>query len=320
MLLWTRHVAPVCLAFLGLLLSGVLSLGAGRAVAQDLGHRIPGVLGIDAGVQGPPGLSVLYRLVYYQAGTLRDRNGDRVPVRGFDLDAVANALGLSLTLKPRGGPYLTATFAAPLSHVSVNSANPRVGIDRFGFADLFFQPLKVGWRLPHVDLVTAYAVYVPTGRFSLSGNGSVGSGAWTHQFSLGGAVFLDPYRRRRGSVLANYFVSQRKRGIDITRGNILQLQGGSGLLVVGPVTVGVAGYALWQTTGDRGSDLPRVVRGARDRVFGLGPEVIVLVPSLRLRAEARYEWDFGARSRPQGSILVFGLTVLAWQPRPAGRR
>lgn len=313
-LLWARHLALVRLALLGLLLAGTSFLGAGRAVAQDLGHRIPGVLGIDAGVQGPPGLSVLYRLVYYQAGMLRDRNGDRVPIRGLDLDALANALGFALTLRPRGGPYLTAAFAAPLAHVSVNSTNPRVGIDRFGFGDLFFQPLKVGWRLPHVDLVTAYAVYVPTGRFSLSGNGSVGSGAWTHQFSLGGAVFLDPYRRRRGSVLANYFVSQRKRGVDITRGNILQFQGGASLLVAGPVTVGVAGYALWQTTDDSGSDLPQVLRGARDRVYGLGPEVIVLVPSLRLRAEARYEWDFGVRSRPQGSILVVGLTVLAWQP------
>jgi hypothetical protein len=314
----SRLRVPV-VALLGLLFFGVSLLGAGRAVAQDLGHRIPGVLGIDAGVQGPPGLSVLYRLVYYQAGTLRDRNGDRVPIRGLDLDALANALGLSLTLKPRGGPYLTAAFAAPLAHISVNSNSPRVGIDRFGFSDLFFQPLKVGWRLPHLDLVTAYAVYVPTGRFSLSGNGSVGSGAWTHQFALGGAVFLDQLRQRRGSVLANYFISQRKRGVDIRRGDILQFQGGASLLVVGPVTAGVAGYALWQTTDDSGSDLPRILRGARDRVFGLGPEVIVLVPALRLRAEARYEWDFGARSRPQGSILVVGLTVLAWQPRPAGR-
>lgn len=306
-------------ALLGLLVLGAVFIGAGRGVAQDLGHRIPGVLGIDAGVQGPPGLSVLYRLVYYQAGTIRDRDGDRVPIRGFDLDAVANALGLSLTLKPRGGPYLTATFAAPLAHVRSSSDNPRIGIDRFGFADLFFQPLKVGWRLPHLDLVTAYAVYVPTGRFSLSGNGSVGSGSWTHQLALGGAVFLDPYRRLRGSVLANYFMSQKKRGVDITRGDILQLQGGASLLVAGPVTVGVAGYALWQTTDDSGSELPPVLRGARDRVFGLGPEVSVLIPALRLRAEARYEWDFGVRSRPQGSILVVGLTVLAWQPRPSGR-
>lgn len=306
-------------ALLGVLCWGASVVGADRAMGQDLGHRIPGVLGIDAGVQGPAGFSVLYRLIYYQAGTLRDRDGERVPIRGFDLDAVANALGLSLTLKPRGGPYLTATFAAPLAHVRSSSDNPRIGIDRFGFADLFFQPLKVGWRLPGVDLVTSYAVYVPTGRFSLTGDGNVGSGSWTHQFSLGGAVFLDPYRRLRGSVLASYFVSHRKRGIDITRGDILQLQGGASLLVVGPVTMGVAGYALWQTTADRGSELPRILRGARDRVFGLGPEVVVLVSALRLRGEARYEWDFGVRSRPQGSILVVGLTVLAWQPRGAGR-
>jgi hypothetical protein len=58
-----------------------------------------------------------------------------------------------------------------------------------------------------------------------------------------------------------------------------------------------------------------VLRGARDRVYGLGPEVVVTIPTIRLRAEARYEWDFGVRSRPQGSIFVFGLTFAAWLPR-----
>jgi hypothetical protein len=284
-------------------------------MAQDLGHRIPGALGIDAGVQGAPGLSILYRLLYYQASRLRDRNGHLLPIQGLDLDALANSFGLALTLKPRRAPYLGAAIAVPIAHVTVNSDNPQIGVDRFGFGDLFVQPIRVGWRLAHVDLVMAYAFYLPTGRFSLSGQRGVSSGEWTHQFSLGGAIFLDPTRQKRASALANYFVSQRKRGVDITRGNILQIQGGASAVVFGPVTIGVAGYALWQTTADHGSALPSVLRGARDRVYGLGPEVVVLIPALRLRVDARYEWDFGVRSRPQGSIFVAGLTFVAWRPR-----
>jgi len=307
--------------FLGLLVLVGPFAGWSRLFAQDLGHRIPGVLGIDAGVQGPAGLSLLYRFLYFHAGTLRDRHGDRVPIRGLDLDAVVNVFGLSLTVKPAGWPYLSFAFAAPLAHVTIDSETPRTGIDRYGFSDLFIQPLKAGWRFRHFDLVTSYAVYAPTGRFSLTGKGGVGSGAWSHQLSFGGAVFLDPVlRRRRGSLLASYFINHRKRGVDIRRGDFLQLQGGVALLVVDPVTVGVAGYALWQTTDDSGSELPPVLRGARDRVYGLGPEVVIVVPALHMRIDARYEWDFGVRARPQGAILVVGVAALVWQPRPGGRR
>lgn len=305
----------------GLLVLGFPLVGCPRVVAQDLGHRVPGVLGIDTGVQGPAGLSIPYRFLYFHAGTLRDRHGARVPIRGLDLDALVNVFGLSLTLKPGGWPYLSVAFAAPLAHVSVDSETPRTGIDRYGFADLYIQPLKAGWRFRYLDLVTSYALYAPTGRFSLTGKGGVGSGAWSHQFSLGGAVFLDPIlRQRRGSLLASYFINNRKRGVDIKRGDFLQLQGGVALLTIAPVTVGVAGYALWQTTDDSGSELPPALRGARDRVYGLGPEVVIVVPALRLRIDARYEWDFGVRARPQGSIFVVGVTALVWQPRPVGRR
>lgn len=65
---------------------------------------------------------------------------------------------------------------------------------------------------------------------------------------------------RRVSALASYDVNSRKRGIDITRGNTLQVQGGGGFPVAKVLTMGLAGYALWQVTDDRGTALPQVVR------------------------------------------------------------
>lgn len=285
-------------------------------MAQDLGHRIPGAVGIDAGTQSAPGLSILYRLLSYEANKSRDRNGNLLPIEGLDLDALANSFGLSLTLKPRRAPYLTASIAAPISRITVNSTNPLVGVDRFGFGDIYVVPIKVGWRWPHADLVTSYAFYAPTGHFSLSGEKGVSSGEWTHQLSLGGAGFWGSARQNRASALASYFISQKKRGIDITRGNILQIQGGAGAVVFSPVTLGVAFYALWQTTDDRGKDLPPALRGARDRVYGLGPEAVATIAAIRTRIDLRYEWDFGVRSRPQGSVFTIGLSFVAWRPHP----
>ncbi len=76
----------------------------------------------------------------------------------------------------------------------------------------------------------------------------------------------------------------------------------------------MAGYALWQVRDDRGAGVPRALRGARTRVFGLGPEVNVLIPPLKTRVDVRYEWDLGARTRPSGRIMVISVAALVSEP------
>lgn len=304
---------------LGAILFAAAHFAARPAPAQNLGHKVLGGVGIDAGVQPEPGLYLLDRIIFFDANTLRDRHGARVPTRGLDVDVVANVIGASLTLRPRNGPYLTFAFGLPWADISLTTTDPRVSVDRSGFGDLFVQPLMIGTRFPHADLVAAYTFYAPTGRFEPRGGG-IGRGFWTHQFSLGGAYFLSRERQIRASALFSYDLNLRKHGIDIRRGNTFQVQGGAGARFYGIVDVGLAGFALWQVTDDSGADVPAQLRGARDRVYGLGPEVDLLIPKLRLRVTLRHEWDFGVRSRPQGRILVVGFTFVLWRPKPPVRR
>ena len=72
----------------------------------------------------------------------------------------------------------------------------------------------------------------------------------------------------------------------------------------------IAGYALWQVSDDRGLDLPASLQSAREGVFGLGPEVDILVPALRSRLSARFAWDIAGKARPVGTILVLGLSMV----------
>ncbi|XXF76272.1 transporter [Myxococcaceae bacterium GXIMD 01537] len=285
------------------------------ASAQDLGHKFPGGIGVDAGVQHASGLYLVDRLVYYSASRLRDRNGQVVAVPGFALDVVANAVGVSGTLQWRTGLYLTATIAAPLAHLSVNTDEPLANVDRFGLGDVYVMPLQLGLRLSRFDVVASYGIYIPTGHFELHGSKGVSSGQWSNQFSLGGAVFFDSNRRGRASALVSYDLNFRKRNIDITRGDTVQIQGGAGVLLWKVLDIGVAGYALWQVRDDRGTALPDALQGARDRVFGFGPELNVQIPQLRTKVGARYEWDIGARARPQGGVLAVTVSVLAWKPK-----
>ena len=295
---------------LHLWLAGIC-VAATPAPAQQLGTKVMGGLGIDAGTQSPPGLYIIDRFLQFTADRARDRNGDLVPIRGLNVLARANALGVAYTLAPHRSPYLTVAASVPFARASVNSDDPVVAVDRFGLGDAYVQPIKIGWRAPTYDVVASYAFFAPTGKFEPKSGASVGRGNWSHQFSLGGAMYPDTARAWRASAIMDYEINQRKHGIDITRGDMLDVQGGAGATVFRTVVVGVAGYGLWQVRNDRGSDVPPALAGARTRAYGLGPEIDVTAPKLGLRAELRYEWDLSVRSRPQGQVLSAGLSYRA---------
>ena len=284
------------------------------ARAQDLGHKVPGTLGLFAGREPDPGLYLADQLAFYSAHRLRDRFGNPAAVVGFNLDAIANGFGLSLTLK-LGATYFTAALSAPLAHVSLSSDRPEASIDKFGLGDTRVQPLKLGWRASHLDVVIGYALYVPTGRFEPGGRGGgLSRGSFSHEFSAGGTVFFDEGRHFYLSALASYEMNQRKLGVALTRGDTVQVQGGAGVQLLEVFDLGVAGYALWQVRDDRGSDLPEAMRGARDRVFGVGPELGGVIPPIRTRIALRWEHDFAVESRPEGQVVTLTATFLAWRP------
>jgi hypothetical protein len=197
------------------------------------------------------------------------------------------------------------TLGGPIAQVKLNIENrPELGLDRFGLADFYIEPLQLGWRKQRFDLITSYGIYLPTSKSQLAGGSGVSSGQVTHEFSGGGAVYSKD-RNQFLTALASYQLNTRQRGIDITRGDQVQIQGGIGTELFGQLAeAGMAGYALWQVRADRGSQLPPVLAGLNDQVYGLGPEGAILIKPIRAQVRVRYEWDFGVRARPQGRIFV----------------
>lgn len=297
-----------------LLLVALCAPAAARAQQADVGHKTLGTLGLRAGMQQEEGVYVAARMIGYAAKRLVDRNGDPLPV-GLDLRAFAGGIGLAgtIALKPLS-TYLTLGVGASAAHVTASTMRPEASIDRAGLGDLFVQPLALGWRLPQLDLVASYAFYAPTGGFEPGGNDGVGRGHWTHQLAAGGAIYLDHEKMWFLSALGSADLSTRKRGIDITRGATVQVQGGIGTVLRRVFDVGFAYYALWQVTDDEGTELPAVVRGARDRTYGFGPELGLLVPPIRSRITMRYVHDLASESRPVGQLFLLGLGTAAWLP------
>jgi hypothetical protein len=312
---WRSRGERALAALFALVAACVTTAWTATAQQPQLSGKVLAGVGIDAGTQPMPGLYILDRFISYSAHQARDRNGDALPLEGLDVAASGNAFGVAFTTHPQNWPYLNFAAAFPLAHISLSIDDPRVSLDRSGLGDIFVQPLKLGWRGKRSDAVTGYAFNAPTGKFEPK-TGGVGQGHWTHQFSVGGAAYTDTTRMSRASMLATFEVNGRKRGVDIRRGNTFQLQGGAGVKPTGTLLLGVAGYALWQVADDSGADLPNALRGARTRVYGLGPEVDLMIPTLRIRLNVRVEWEFGVRSRTDGAVAATSLSYLAWAPRP----
>jgi hypothetical protein len=285
------------------------------ANAQEIGHRIMGTLGLRAGTQPPTGIYLFDQFLFYDSQALVDNDGHRVRVP-FDLQAIANAVGVSGTYQIRRlHTFVNAGLSVPVARVVGQIDGPEGSIDRFGLADVYVQPLRLGWAVPHLDVVTGYAFYIPTRRVEPGGGSGVSRASWSHEGSLGGTAYIDRARTWQISALASYQQNQRKLGIDVTRGSTVQIQGGAGKTVFRLIDLGLVGYGLWQVTDDHGSALPPQLRGARDRVYGLGLELDVTIAEARARVLVRYTHDVLAESRPLGQVLIFGVTFFPWQAR-----
>jgi hypothetical protein len=211
-------------------------------------------------------------------------------------------IGLESGSQPRPGLYVGDkvffyTAIRPTTSSIAKAATCRV------------QHLKLGWRTRQLDLVTGYALYIPGRRVTPGGTDGVGRGHFTHEFSLGTTIAFDAARTWRVSALGSFELNERKLDVDVTRGSTLQIQGGAGTSLSRVVDVGIAAYALWQVSDDRGADLPPALAGARDRAIGLGPEVDVTFAAIGGRLTVRYEHDVAVRSRALGQIFLVGFTV-----------
>ncbi len=292
-----------------------------RCGAQEFGHKLLGGLGLQAGVQPETGFYVGDQVVVYDANRLFDQNGARVPGR-FRLTGVANAVGVSFSYRlPRLALYVSAAVSIPIARISGTTSSPPVSTVLVGLADVYVQPLRLGWRQSHFDLVTGYAFYVPVGSVDPDeGPTSVSRAQWTHELSFGGTVYFDRRGSWQLSALGAWDINGRKMGVDITRGQTLQVQGGLAKTFGRIVTVGPVGYALYQVQNDHGSDVPPAVAGARDRAFGLGGELDLTLEHGRTLLFFRYVHDLDVQARPEAQLFFLGIAVRAWKPSGAGAR
>jgi hypothetical protein len=290
--------------------------------ASFAGHNTKGDYGLQSGSQPAPGFYAIAPMYYrYEADTLRDKDGNKISPDSQDRgDLTANAYVFGLIwvseYKIFGGNYSFQIYPGFTDNVL---EAPLFGLNEgvsTGFADLYFQPINLGWHTDRADFVTGLGVYAPTGEYELGGSENRGLGMWTLEFFAGSTVYLDDAKSWHAATTAFYETHSDKDGTDIRVGDILTLEGGLGKSFMdGTINVGASYYAQWKITEDSFGQDGRTFSNRSDgkhSVYGVGPELtLALATSEKLYGvlNVRYFWEFDAESTFEGETFLLTLTL-----------
>jgi hypothetical protein len=309
---------------------------------QEIGHFAPGVVGIRDFVVPEPGFYGAVYNYFYSTIRLNDNNGNKInsvkigPGGGVNLNvnvdvnvyAVAPTLIWISKKKVAGakyGAYISPSFsntsiAASLSTATGSGRNAKGS--QFSFADLYVQPLWLGWTKTKWDFSFGYGFYAPTGKYNTEtvtfpiigpkkteATDNIGLGFWTHQLQAGATHYPWADRRMAIATAFTYEVHGDKKDFDLTPGQNFTFnwgvsqylplkKNGTLLLEIGP-----AGYNSWQVSNDAGTDAanPAVL----DQVHSLGLQVGVTSVPLNAALNFHYFNEVSSKNRFQGDS--FGL-------------
>jgi len=290
---------------------------AGSCQAQSLGnHYVWGVEGVKAGFPPPLGLYLRNYTYYYTSNQLNDAGGNRLNLN-FHLTAIADATRFSYVTPYQvvGGNYGMGLI---LPYVYTSATIGNTTQSRFGLGDVYFEPIILGWRLPHCDILTTSGFFAPTGSFNPANASSPGNGFWTGMYTLGVTWYPDNDKLWNVSVLNRLEFSSKQEQTQIQPGYGEGFEWGvARSFLVGPhlngppdgvMDAGVAGYCSWQYTRTTGPDFPL---HSQD-VAAVGPEISYIMPKANTLFSLRCEPEFEARARPQGTTLNLTITTKLW--------
>lgn len=293
-----------------------------QGYAQLNGHNSLGDFGLQSGSQPDPGVYLAPFYFRYDGDRVRDANGDPIvlePERPADLTVNSGAalLWYVSDFKILGANYgvmAVVPFADIALEVPIFGVEERSGL---AIADLYVQPINLGWHLDRADLTAGFGFFAPSGRYELGGDNNIGLGMWTFELYGGTTVFFDEKKSWSLATTAWYETHTKKKDADIRVGDILTLEGGLGKsFLEGAANVGASYYAQWKLSeDDLGVDIPPFIGDllppiGKHRVFGLGPEVTLPIATktkLVAQVNVRYFWELGARTKTEGK--TFSLTV-----------
>jgi hypothetical protein len=291
------------------LLTAALAAVPGALQAQPDAHYVPGVEGIGCATLPPPGFYIRDYNVCYLAEDLDNATGHNIAPAGFQRFLYANiprAIYIS-DFKVLGG-YVGGDVLLPFVYSSLKDG--LLGISTCGVGD-FYGEGTLSWHPKQFDISAAAGFWAPTGNSSGLPQTQPGSGFWTPMLTLGASWYPDEAKTWAISELNRFeFCNTEWNHTDITPGDAWTAEWGISKKVIKTLDCGIVGYYQQRVTASTGSSPmgPGNTLFPYSRVAAVGPELNYFIPSWKLWAQLRYNYEFMADNRVQGHTVALVLT------------
>lgn len=298
--------------------------GTSPLLAQQKGQYVPGQWGLNAGVLPDPGITYEEITVNYSANQLNNSNGSAIPaITGtYSFWVVENIFMYVPKHKFLGG-YFAPYVVLPAANGSLvaDLGNPphfsaKGGGE--GYADMYVQPLNLGWHLKRADIFVGYGFTAPTGRFSAGATNNVGSGYWGNDVTSNTTVYLTKNKGTQANLATVWEIHGQKSGTNITPGQAFTVEWGLGQII--PLKkdlstlfqFGVVGYDQWQVSDNQG--ITKVFPYYSGHAVGV--QTNFLLPEKGLSFFFKYYSQYRALATTEGRTFVFGGVYTFRIPKP----
>src|SRR5271156_1987587 len=315
-------------------LVGWMFLGCAlSAFAQQKGEWVPGQFGLNAGVIPDPGITYANLALNYSAGQLNNSSGNGIPgITGtYSFWVDENIIYYVPRHKFLGGyfmPYVALNYANGELVANFTGTNLGAAGGGSGFADMYVQPLNLGWHFgKRVDFNAGYAFVAPTGRFTQGASNNVGSGYWGNDLTSGTTLYITKNQATTANLVTDWEIHGQKTGTNLTPGQAFTIEWGFGQVL--PLKkdmsmlaqLGFVGYDQWQVSHSSGTvEIGGTAISASSipfySVHAMGVQANFILPAKELSAFFKYYDEYRALARPEGRTIVFGFSWTWRIPKP----
>src|SRR5271155_4569344 len=306
------------------ILAGIILCHVATSMAQQKGQWVPGQFGLNAGVIPDPGVTYANLALNYSATQLNGPNGNSVPgINGtYSFWVDENIFYYVPQHKFLGGyfmPYVALNYASGELVAEIPALNLGAGGGGSVFADMYVQPLNLGWHLKRADVNVGYAFNAPTGRFTAGASNNVGSGYWGNNITSGTTYYIAKNKGTSANLVTDWEIHGQKAGTNETPGQAFTDEWGIGQVL--PLKkdfsrllqLGLVGYDQWQVSNNGGTVIVAGVPVPASilpyySVHGIGFQSNFVLPAKNLAAFFKYYDEYSAKARPQGRTIVFGFS------------